>query len=123
MSAEDRRKAILETTVSFISQFGFWGFTIRDVAQAQNITEAGLLYYFKSKEQLLEATLKYADRTNQIAIAEHLGVEERDRRSPCTTASHTIAISGSRPSPREPWKPTQADPKWFASTPCSKARR
>ena len=24
MSAEDRRKAILETTVSFISQFGFW---------------------------------------------------------------------------------------------------
>ena len=72
MSAEDRKKAILETTVSFISQFGFWGFTIRDVAQAQNITEAGL---FKSKEQLLEATLKYADRTNQIAIAEHLGVE------------------------------------------------
>ena len=57
MSAEDRRKAILETTVSFISQFGFWGFTIRDVAQAQNITEAGLLYYFKSKEQLLEETL------------------------------------------------------------------
>ena len=54
MSAEDRRKAILETTVSFISQFGFWGFTIRDVAQAQNITEAGLLYYFKSKEQLLD---------------------------------------------------------------------
>ena len=54
MSAEDRRKAILETTISFISQFGFWGFTIRDVAQAQNITEAGLLYYFKSKEQLLE---------------------------------------------------------------------
>ena len=75
MSAEDRRKAILETTVSFISQFGFWGFTIRDVAQAQNITEAGLLYYFKSKEQLLEKTLKYADRTNQIAIAEHLGVQ------------------------------------------------
>ena len=36
MSAEDRKKAILETTVSFISQFGFWGFTIRDVAQAQN---------------------------------------------------------------------------------------
>ena len=40
MSAEDRRKAILETTVSFISQFGFWGFTIRDVAQAQNIKPA-----------------------------------------------------------------------------------
>ena len=36
MSAEDRKEAILETTVSFISQFGFWGFTIRDVAQAQN---------------------------------------------------------------------------------------
>ncbi len=76
MSAEERKKRILETTVSFISQFGFWGFTIRDVAQAQNITEAGLLYYFKSKEQLLEETLKYADRINQIAIAKHLGVED-----------------------------------------------
>ena len=43
MSAEDRRKAILETTISFISQFGFWGFTIRDVAQAQNITEDGII--------------------------------------------------------------------------------
>ncbi len=90
MSAEDRKKAILETTVSFISQFGFWGFTIRDVAQAQNITEAGLLYYFRSKEQLLEETLKYADRTNQIAIAEHLGVEERDRRS--LTRRHRIPL-------------------------------
>ncbi len=76
MSAEERKKRILETTVSFISQFGFWGFTIRDVAQAQNITEAGLLYYFKSKEQLLEETLKYADRINQIAIAKHLGIED-----------------------------------------------
>ncbi|MBW3094348.1 TetR family transcriptional regulator [Bifidobacterium sp. 64T4] len=75
MSAEDRKRGILETTISFISQFGFWGFTIRDVAQAQNITEAGLLYYYRTKEQLLEETLKYADRVNQIAIAEHLGVE------------------------------------------------
>ena len=45
MSAEDRRKAILETTISFISQFGFWGFTIRDVAQAQNITDDGIAYH------------------------------------------------------------------------------
>ncbi len=75
MNAEKRKTAILETTISLISQFGFWGFTIHDVAQAQNITEAGLLYYFKSKKQLLEETLKYADCVNQIAIAQHLGVE------------------------------------------------
>ncbi len=75
MNAEERKQSILETTVSLISQFGFWGFTIHDVAQAQNITEAGLLYYFTSKKQLLEETLKYADHTNQIAIAQHLGVE------------------------------------------------
>lgn len=110
MSAEDRKKAILETTVSFISQFGFWGFTIRDVAQAQNITEAGLLYYFKSKEQLLEATLKYADRTNQIAIAEHLGVEGVTGEVLQDWPSHTIAISDSRPSPREPLENPTAGP-------------
>ena len=57
MSAENRRKSILETTMTFISQFGFWGFTIRDVAQAQGITEAGLLYYFKNKEDLMVEAL------------------------------------------------------------------
>ena len=41
MSAEDRKEAILETTVSFISQFGFWGFTIRDVAQAEGFGRGG----------------------------------------------------------------------------------
>lgn len=75
MSAENRRKSILETTMTFISQFGFWGFTIRDVAQAQGITEAGLLYYFKNKEDLMVEALKYADHVNQIAIAKYLGVE------------------------------------------------
>lgn len=74
MNAEDRRRHILKTTVSCISQFGFWGFTIRDVADAEHITEAGLLYYFSGKEELLVEALKYADHINQIAIAEHLGV-------------------------------------------------
>ena len=45
------------------------------MAQTQNITEAGLPLLLQIKEQLLEETLKYADRTNQIAIAEHLGVQ------------------------------------------------
>ena len=67
MSAEDRRKSILETTISFISQFGFWGFTIRDVAQAQNITEAGLLYYYNSKEQLLEEKMERWMILNDLA--------------------------------------------------------
>lgn len=75
MSAEDRRQHILDTTISCISQFGFWGFTIRDVADTEGITEAGLLYYFSGKEELLVEALKHADRINQIAIAEHLGVE------------------------------------------------
>lgn len=74
MTAEARKASILATTLTFISQFGYWGFTIRDVAQAEGITEAGLLYYFKNKEDLLIETLKYSDHVNQIAIAEHMGV-------------------------------------------------
>lgn len=74
MSAEARRESILNTTIGFIAQFGFWGFTIRDVAEAEHITEAGLLYYFKGKEDLLVEAFKYADRINQIAIADRLGV-------------------------------------------------
>ena len=41
-----RIPTLLFSEIYIISQFGFWGFTIRDVAQAQNITEAGLLYYY-----------------------------------------------------------------------------
>ena len=74
MTAEARRNSILKTALTIISQFGYWGFTIRDVAQAEGITEAGLLYYFRNKEELLVETLKYSDYVNQLAIAEHLGV-------------------------------------------------
>lgn len=74
MSATARRRHILDTTISYISRLGFWGFTIRDVADAEGITEAGLLYHFPTKETLLIETVKYADQINQVAIAEHLGV-------------------------------------------------
>lgn len=75
MNAEERRESIFNTTIECIGRFGFWGFTIRDVAEAEGITEAGLLYYFKGKEDLLIETFKYVDRIIQLSIAEHLGVE------------------------------------------------
>ena len=76
MSADQRRTSILKSTIACISKFGFWGFTIRDVAEAEGVTEAGLLYYFKSKEELLVKTLEYADIINAEAIAKRLGISE-----------------------------------------------
>lgn len=76
MSADQRRTSILKSTIACISKFGFWGFTIRDVAEAEGVTEAGLLYYFNSKEELLVKTLEYADNINAAAIAKRLGVND-----------------------------------------------
>lgn len=76
MSADQRRTSILKSTIACISKFGFWGFTIRDVAEAEGVTEAGLLYYFNSKEELLVKTLEYADNINAEAIAKRLGVND-----------------------------------------------
>lgn len=74
MSKEMRRQSILKTTSSLVSNYGFWGLTIRDVAEAEHITEAGVLYHFKSKERLLLAVVKYNDEQVDFAIAEELGI-------------------------------------------------
>ena len=73
MSAEDRRKRYSKppfhsspNSASGDSPFATWHKLRTSPKQAP--------YYFNPRT-LLEETLKYADRTNQIAIAEHLGVE------------------------------------------------
>lgn len=74
MSKEMRRQSILKTTSSLVSNYGFWGLTIRDVAEAEHITEAGVLYHFKSKERLLLAVVEYNDDQVDHAIARELGI-------------------------------------------------
>jgi AcrR family transcriptional regulator len=52
------REAILETSAKLFSQQGYKEVSIRDIAQACGMTNAGLYYYFKNKEDLFLAMLQ-----------------------------------------------------------------
>lgn len=74
MTAQGRRISILNTTTQFVAQHGFWGLRLREIAVAEDMTEAGLLYHFGSKEGLLLALLDYRDKTDRAALYGELGV-------------------------------------------------
>lgn len=76
MTKEQRKTSILRTASSLISNYGFWGLTIREVAEAEHITEAGVLYHFGSKEKLLLAVVEYNDRMVSNDIAKQLGIKK-----------------------------------------------
>lgn len=55
---EARRVRIVNEAVRVIGQRGCYGFTIQELAQRCQLSNAGLLYHFKSREQILLAVLK-----------------------------------------------------------------
>jgi AcrR family transcriptional regulator len=72
----NRRVHILNTTTKFIARHGFWGLTLREVAAEEGITEAGLLYYFKTKEGLLIEVLNYRDAMDRLSVSKQLGLKK-----------------------------------------------
>jgi AcrR family transcriptional regulator len=72
-----RRKQILEEAVRIISQRGYNGFGIQELAQQCGITNAGLLYYFGSKEGLLIALLDDRDRRDTVAVTAIAGLTDQ----------------------------------------------
>ena len=64
---EDRGRQILDATLLLIGQRGYYGFSIREVAERCGITVAGVLHHFRSKIRLLVALLE--DRHEQDAVA------------------------------------------------------
>lgn len=57
-----RRAQILKETIRLIGERGYYGFPIQEVAKRCGITNAGLLHYFSSKDQLLTAVLQEYER-------------------------------------------------------------
>ena len=58
---EERRQRILQAAVELITEKGFRGLRIAEIAERVGMTHPGLLYYFGSKERLLFEVIK--DRT------------------------------------------------------------
>jgi AcrR family transcriptional regulator len=70
MSAEVRRGIILDAATALIAERGYNGFTLANLAEACAMTNAGLLHYFASKDELLLAVLDYQDGANEAFLAD-----------------------------------------------------
>ena len=58
-SPKDRHRQILETAARLICEKGYEGASIQDIADACNLTKAGLYHHIRSKEHLLLEIMNY----------------------------------------------------------------
>jgi AcrR family transcriptional regulator len=66
---EERRAQITAETIRLVGERGFYGFSLQELADRCQITGAGLLYHFGSKEQLLGDVLKQFERSESERMA------------------------------------------------------
>src|ERR1700751_2897943 len=78
VDSELRRAQILEEAVRIVSQRGYYGFGIQELAKECGLTNGGLLYYFGTKEGLLIALLQDRDRRDTEAVAAAAGLSGHD---------------------------------------------
>ncbi len=74
MPAVDRRAQILDVAAQMIAERGFWGTSLREVADACGITVPGLLHHFPSKEALLVGVLERRDELDTRWLEEELAL-------------------------------------------------
>ncbi|HBM73979.1 MAG TPA: hypothetical protein DD429_00275 [Clostridiaceae bacterium] len=58
LSQKLTKEKIIEATINFIEKYGIHSITIRGIAKEAGVNSAAINYYFRSKENLLEETLK-----------------------------------------------------------------
>lgn len=68
MRSTDRLTQIIEVSTRIIGQYGHYGFSIQQVADACGLTKAGLLHHVKSKDRLLMLVLQARDEADMTLI-------------------------------------------------------
>ncbi|HEX7853553.1 MAG TPA: TetR/AcrR family transcriptional regulator [Sphingobium sp.] len=66
---EVRRAQILEEGLKLVGKHGYYGLTVQALAKQCGISNAGLLYYFSSKDQILLGLLDELERREAELIA------------------------------------------------------
>lgn len=74
LTPQDRQDQIIAIATEEISQFGFWGFSVRRVAERLGLTGPAVLYHFKTKVGLMIAVLEHRDEVDMRNTAAVLGV-------------------------------------------------
>ncbi len=63
-----KRREILEVALSLIAEQGFRGSTLKEIAQAVGLSNAGVLHYFSSKEELFAEVLRLRDASAETRV-------------------------------------------------------
>ncbi|WP_303324735.1 TetR/AcrR family transcriptional regulator [Actinomyces radicidentis] len=71
--SEDKRERVLKEAVALFGAHGYAGTSLADIAAAADISKAGLLHHFSSKDELFAQVLARRDREDVNAIAELAG--------------------------------------------------
>lgn len=64
-----KREEILATALEVVDRAGFRGASVRELADAVGLSQAGLLHYFDSKEELFTAILRKRDEVDTSRTA------------------------------------------------------
>jgi AcrR family transcriptional regulator len=73
LPAAERRRQIIDVTTRLISERGFWGLSMQDVADGCGLTVPGLLHHVGSKDGLLLAVLDHRDEQDMRSLEDALG--------------------------------------------------
>ncbi|MET7926996.1 TetR/AcrR family transcriptional regulator [Streptomyces sp. NPDC005349] len=64
-----KREEILNTALDIVARVGYSRTTVRELAQAVGLSQAGLLHYFGTKEQLFIEILRRRDQVDEAAYS------------------------------------------------------
>ena len=86
-----KREEILTTALEVIARTGYRGTSVKELANAVGLSQAGLLHYFASKEELFAEILAKRDAVNEEAFGER-GESPVD--GLVSTARHNATVPG-----------------------------
>jgi AcrR family transcriptional regulator len=91
MIPEQRRAAILDTAMEIISEEGYRGLSLREVARRCGMSAPGVMHYFADMPTLLRALLEYRDEFDRVRLTELLEHERDLRRLLDAVVAHNVA--------------------------------
>ena len=68
-----KRNEILDAALDLFSQNGYDRTSVREIARRVDLSQAGLLHYFSSKEELFTEVLRRRDARNELMYDENQG--------------------------------------------------
>lgn len=94
---EARRRKLLEEAIRLFGQRGYEGTSLEAVASAAGVRKQTLLYYFPTKDALLEACVMETSQRVALALAEALDAETSTSKKAETVIHTLFTLAGEWP--------------------------